>query len=132
MVIYIMSVVKKKIGRNEYAYLVVREGKNVVYKYLGSTKKPHVVKIISDKKDSTSVPDSLRPLFWDTKLSNIHIKRNARYIIEKVLEFGDMYALKWLQKVYPVQTIVDVLNLSKVISEKSWEFWMIWFGVKNA
>ena len=50
MVIYIVSVVKKKIGRNEYAYLIIREGKNVVYKYLGSTKKPHVVKIISDKK----------------------------------------------------------------------------------
>ncbi len=127
-----MNVVKKKIGGNEYAYLVAREGKNVVYKYLGSTKKPHVVRIISDKKDSVSVPDSLRPLFWDTSLNNIHVKRNARYIIERVLEFGDMHALSWLQKVYPVQTIVDVLNLSKVISKKSRELWMIWFGVKDA
>ncbi|MBI4680724.1 MAG: hypothetical protein HY753_05855 [Nitrospirae bacterium] len=127
-----MGIVKKKIGRNEYAYLVVREGQKLVYRYIGTTKAFHVAKIISDKKDSVSIPDRLGPLFWDTSLDKIHIRRNARYIIERVLEFGDMYALKWIQKVYPVQTISDVLNLSRVISEKSREFWMIWFGVKNA
>lgn len=124
-----MSVVIKKIGKNKYAYLAIREGGKVVHKYLGSINSPQVVRIISEKKEISAIPNRFRPLFWDTRLSNIRIKRNARYIIERVLEFGDMDALNWLQKVYSVQAIVDVLNLSRTISKKTRNFWMIWFGV---
>jgi len=127
-----MNVVKKRIGKGEYAYLVVREGKKVVHKYIGLFNDPKVIKIISDKKETAVVPERFRPLFWDTNLSKIHIKRNARYIIERILEFGNMNAIEWLQKVYPLQTIVDVLNLSRIITEKSRHFWLIWFGVTDA
>jgi hypothetical protein len=127
-----MNVVTKRIGKREYTYLVAREGKKVVHKYLGPIDDPKVVKIISDKKEVAVVPERLSPLFWDTSLSKIHIKRNARYIIERVLEFGNMDAVKWLQKVYNLQTIIDVLNMSRIITEKSRNFWLIWFGVTDA
>lgn len=127
-----MNVVVKKVGGGRYAYLVVREGKRVSHKYLGSIQNPRVEKILSHKKETTAVPDQFRSLFWDTSLANIHIRRNARYIIERVLEFGDMDAVNWLQRVYPVQTIVDVLQLSRVVTEKSRNFWMVWFGVSDA
>jgi hypothetical protein len=127
-----MNVVTKRIGKREYTYLVVREGKKVVHKYLGPLDDPKVVKIISDKKETTVLPERFRPLFWDTSLSKIHIKRNARYIIERGLEFGNMNAIEWLQKVYPLQTIIDVLNMSRIISDKSRNFWLIWFGVTDA
>jgi hypothetical protein len=126
-----MNVVTKRIGKREYTYLVVREGKKVVHKYLGPADEPKVIKIISDKKETTVVPERFRPLFWDTNLSKIHIKRNARYIIERVLEFGNMDAIEWLQKVYPLQTIIDVLNMSRIITEQSRNFWLIWFGVTD-
>ncbi|MBM4135307.1 MAG: hypothetical protein FJ241_00565 [Nitrospira sp.] len=122
-----MSVVIKAIGKSKYAYLVVREGEKVVHKYLGPAHKQQVVKIMSDKKEISVIPERLRSLFWDTSLTKIHMKRNARYIIERVLEFGDVDALKWLQKVYPDHTIIDVLYLSKAITEKSRNFWLIWF-----
>jgi hypothetical protein len=128
----IMGVITKKIGKNKYAYLVIREGKKVVHKYLGSINNPQVAKIILEKKEISAIPERFQSLFWDTSLSNIHIKRNARYVIERVLEFGDMDALNWLQKVYSVHAIVDVLNLSKIITKKSKIFWMIWFGVVDA
>jgi hypothetical protein len=126
-----MNVVTKRIGKREYTYLVVREGKKVVHKYLGPTDEPKVIKIISDKKETSAIPARFRTLFWDTSLSKIHIKRNARYIIERVLEFGNMDAIEWLQKVYPLQTIIDVLNMSRIITEKSRNFWLIWFGVTD-
>ncbi|MCL5421663.1 MAG: hypothetical protein M1461_04230, partial [Nitrospirae bacterium] len=127
-----MNVVVKKVGRGEYAYLVVREGRKVVHKYLGSIDNPRVSKMMRDKKETSAIPEQFRSLFWDTSLVNIHIRRNARYIIERVLEFGDMDAVNWLQRVYPVQTIVDVLQLSRGITEKSRNFWMVWFGVSDA
>lgn len=78
------------------------------------------------------MPEQFRSLFRDTSLGNIHIRRNARYIIERALEFGDMDAMNWLQRVYPVQNIIDVLQLSRGITEKSRNFWMVWFGVSDA
>ncbi|MCL4475100.1 MAG: hypothetical protein M1508_02580 [Nitrospirae bacterium] len=127
-----MNVVVKKVGRGEYAYLVVREGRKVVHKYLGSIDNPRVSKMMRDKKETSAIPEQFRSLFWDTSLGNIHIKRNARYIIERVLEFGDIDAVNWLQRVYPVQTIIAVLQVSRGITEKSRNFWMVWFGVSDA
>ena len=127
-----MNVVVKKVGRGEYAYLVVREGRKVVHKYLGSIDNPRVSKMMRDKKETSAIPEQFRSLFWDTSLGNIHIRRNARYIIERVLEFGDMDAVNWLQRVYPVQTIIAVLQVSRGITEKSRNFWMVWFGVSDA
>ena len=121
-----MNLITKKIGSGEYAYLVFREGKKVVHKYLGPTNDPQVVKLMLDKEEVSTVPERLRYLFWDTDFKKIHIKRNARYIIERILEFGDMNSLEWLQRVYPISTIIDVIFLSRVISEKSRNFWMLW------
>lgn len=132
MIIYIVNLITKKIGKGKYAYLVIREGEKVVHKYLGSADDPRVVKIALVKKETSTIPERFSSLFWDTSLSNIHIKRNARYIIERILEFGDMDALEWLQRAYPAQTIIDVLYLSRAITEKSRNFWIIWFGVGDA
>ncbi len=127
-----MSIITKTIGKGEYAYLVKREGKKVVHKYIGRVNDPKVAKIISDKKETFAVPERFRSLFWDTSLKNIHLRKNAGYIIERVLEFGDMDAVEWMQRVYTLQTVIDVLTLSRSITEKTRNFWLQWFGVRNA
>jgi hypothetical protein len=127
-----MKIITKKIGSGRYAYLAAREGGRVVHKYLGRTDDPRVISIASYKNKTAKVPESLRVLFWDTSLNNLNIKGNARYIIERVLEFGDMEALWWLQMVYPARDIVDVLNLSRTLDDKSRNFWLIWFGAPDA
>ncbi|OHE61180.1 MAG: hypothetical protein A2Z47_11190 [Thermodesulfovibrio sp. RBG_19FT_COMBO_42_12] len=126
-----MNLITKKIGNGEYAYLVFREGKKIVHKYLGSVNNPQVIKLTTGKKDVSIIPKWLQYLFWDTSLNKIHIKQNARYIIERVLEFGDMYALEWLQRVYPTRTIIDVIFLSRNLTEKSRNFWRLWFGITD-
>jgi hypothetical protein len=127
-----MSVVIKKIGGSEYAYLVVREGKRVVHTYLGPAGSPRVMQRLHDRNEVKAVPPRFRVLFWDTSLEKIHMKRNARYIIERVLELGDMDAIEWLQKVFPTRHIIDVLVMSRQLTEKSRNFWLIWFGVGTA
>lgn len=126
-----MNLITKKIANREYSYLVFREGKKVVHKYLGPANNPEVVKLVLDKKEVSTIPERMRYLFWDTSLGKVHIKRNTRYIIERVLEFGDIYALEWLQRVYPARTIADVIFLSRIITEKSRNFWMLWFGITD-
>ncbi len=127
-----MNIVRKKIRGHEYVYLSSREGLRVVHKYLGRTDSPAVARIIAEKILTSGVPEDLSSLFWDTNRRQIHLRRHARYVIERVLELGRLDAVSWLQRVYPVQTIIDVLTVSKVITAKSGNFWKLWFGVKNA
>lgn len=127
-----MAVVTKKIGRKEYAYFVAREGGKVVHRYLGPPGSQLVREIVLNSMEAVSVPEHFRSLFWDTDLKNIQIGRNARYIIERVLELGDLDAVEWLQRVYPVRTILHAVYMSRTLTEKSRNFWKIWFGVGDA
>jgi hypothetical protein len=123
-----MAIIMKTVKNRSYAYMVNREGRKVVHRYLGPAGDPAVEQMILNKKETASVPGRFRALFWDTDLKKIHIKKNARYIIERVLEFGEMDALGWLQRVYTVQNILDVLNTGRGVSKKSRTFWRLWFG----
>jgi hypothetical protein len=127
-----MAIITKQIKNRSYAYLVTREGKKVVHRYLGAAGDPAVEKMIINQKETTAVPERFRTLFWDTNLKKIHIKRNARYIIERVLELGNLDALNWLQRVYSVQNILDVLSTRRGVSDKSRTFWNLWFGAEDA
>lgn len=127
-----MSVITRKIGKRKYAYLTVREGKKVIHKYLGPADNPNIAKIIIEKKEASIIPERFRSLFWDTGIDKIHLNRNARYIIEKVLEYGNLESLEWLLRVYNVQKIIDVIHSSRDLTDKSRNFWKIWFEVTNA
>ncbi|WKZ32816.1 MAG: hypothetical protein QY316_13055 [Thermodesulfobacteriota bacterium] len=75
----------------------------------------------------TAVPSEFYSLFWDVDPEKIDLEKNARYVIERVLELGDLKALKWIQMLYPTGLIVEILKTSRKISPKSKNFWTIWF-----
>lgn len=62
-------------------------------------------------------------LFWDVDPTTIDIQKNARYIIERILDFGTIEEVKWLAQAYPVSLIRDTLTNSRVIHEKSKALW---------
>jgi hypothetical protein len=126
-----MAIITKKVGKKSYAYVAERSGGRVVHRYLGPADDPSVARGISAYKEGRAVPERFRSLFWDARLEDIHIGRNARYIIERVLDAGSLEALDWTQRIYPVRKIVDVLATSRGLGKKSKNFWGIWFGVEN-
>jgi hypothetical protein len=71
---------------------------------------------------------SLKPIFWDTDLDKIDIQQNKGYIIERILEFGDKPAVKWLLATYSLSDIKKALEESRSISKKSRNFWEILLG----
>ena len=65
-------------------------------------------------------------LFWDTNPKKIDKKKNARYIIERILEFGDLNEAKWLFKKYSKNKIKKVVDLPRAqISKKSKSLWSL-------
>jgi hypothetical protein len=126
-----MAVITKKVGKKLYAYISERLGSKVVHKYLGPAADPMVQKSMSAYREVYAVPERFRPLFWDARLEDIHVRKNARYIIERVLEMGSLDSVNWLQRLYPVRKISDVLGTSSGLSQKSKYFWSLWFGLEN-
>lgn len=76
-------------------------------------------------QDMAKLAGSLRSLFWDTDLEKIDIQQNKGYIIERILEFGNKPAVKWLLATYSLSDIKSVLEGSRSISKKSRNFWEI-------
>jgi phage-related protein len=65
-------------------------------------------------------------LFWDTNPKRIDTKKHARYIIERILQFGHIDETKWLFHRYQKRTIKKVLQLPRVqVSAKSKGLWSL-------
>ena len=65
-------------------------------------------------------------LFWDTNPDNIDIKKNARYVIERILDFGQLDEVGWLFKTYPKEEIRQVMDLPRSqVAPKSKALWTL-------
>ncbi|MGD0282406.1 MAG: hypothetical protein ABSB95_08610 [Dissulfurispiraceae bacterium] len=126
-----MSIIFKNRGSKRYAYLSQLEGDTVRQRYIGSAENPAVAKLLQTKNDVASVPDRMAYLFWDTSNTNIDVKKHSRSIITRILELGDMEAVEWMQMAYPGAKIVEVLLTAKNLSDKSRQFWKLWYEVND-
>ena len=127
-----MSIIIKKIGKKGYAYEAVRKGRGVLHNYIGPVSNPDVSRLIEFEKETGTLPRELHRFFWDTDATALDIKADASYIIARLLEYGTIAAVQWLQKAYPTKKIVTVLLQSRSVSSKSRNFWEYWFGLRHA
>ena len=75
------------------------------------------------------MPDFLEKYFWDTDINKLDKEKHSGFIIERLLEFGDIEDLSWLFRVYRVNDIKDTLKKSRTLSEKSANFWSLFLDV---
>lgn len=69
----------------------------------------------------------LRPsLFWDVNPKTIDPEKNARYVIERILDFGEPKEVRWLFKQYSQNEIKRVMNLPRSqVDPKSKSLWSL-------
>ncbi|MBI3013013.1 MAG: hypothetical protein HYY63_05235 [Elusimicrobia bacterium] len=126
-----MSVTIKTIYGKKYAYLAQRRRRRIVQEYLGPLSDSKTAAMISILKREKEIPKRYRFYFWDTAPHRIHLYGNRSYIIERILEYGDMDAFRWIQKLYPTKVIIESCLTSKRLSPKTKNFWPIWFGIRH-
>ncbi|OGH14497.1 MAG: hypothetical protein A2860_02150 [Candidatus Levybacteria bacterium RIFCSPHIGHO2_01_FULL_37_33] len=71
------------------------------------------------------LPSFLKRYFWDVKFSNLDSKKRSTYIIERLLELGNINALHWVFKKYPQTTIKQIICQSPALSKKTANFWSL-------
>lgn len=74
----------------------------------------------------TKKPPKIRfrqALFWDVDPKTIDPKKHARYVIERILDFGNDSEVRWVWQTYPVKTIGETVRRSRVLHKKSKKLW---------
>lgn len=66
-----------------------------------------------------------RSLFWDVDPKTIDPKRHARYIIERILDFGNDREVRWLWRTYSRSLIRDVVEKSRVLHNQTRALWKL-------
>ena len=122
-----MSIAVKKIGGRKYAYIAYRNGNKVVQSYLGPANRPDVIAQMAAIEKDKSIPSQLFKFFWDVDPRKLNVRRHRRFIIERLLDLGDLEAFWWAQKQYPTALLIEVSLTSRRLSLRSRQFWKIWF-----
>ena len=71
------------------------------------------------------LPYYLKQFFWDTNFNNLDYKKHPIYIIERLLEFGDEKAVRWVWQTFSKKQIRETVCTSRVISKKTASFWSL-------
>ena len=73
-----------------------------------------------------------RSLFWD--IGELDPQKNERFIIERILNFGDEDDFRWALGFYGEAKLKKVLLASRSITRKSLFFWCQFFNlnIENA
>lgn len=64
-------------------------------------------------------------LFWDVDPNTIDSNKNAAYIIERILDFGNDAEVRWVRQNYNRKLIAKVVRRSRVLHDKSKALWSL-------
>jgi hypothetical protein len=127
-----MSIIVRRTGNREYAYVAHRDGARMVQSYIGPLTRPDVRRRVEAARWATNVPPHTTRLFAGMNPQTLHLQRNAGAIVARVLESGDLEDQRWLACVYSASAVVDVLLSARDLSDRTRNFWMVWFEVPDA
>lgn len=75
------------------------------------------------------LPSYTYRFFWDVDPATLDVSAYRRYVVERLLELGDVPAVRWLLANFSPNEIIDVLRTSRRLSRLSANFWAVYFGV---
>jgi len=64
-------------------------------------------------------------LFWDTNPNKIDTQKNAQYIIERILDFGNDKEVKWLWNFYDKKLIKKIVSNSRCLMPETKNLWQL-------
>lgn len=74
----------------------------------------------------------LSKYFWDVDFNSLNIKTDPFFIIERVLEYGDERAVKWILDNFSNSQIKQTLSKRRSFSKKSANYWSLILGIPKS
>ena len=74
------------------------------------------------------MPEEFRKYFWDVDYDDLSLEKYPKFIAERILNFGDLDAVKWLQSVLDRDFIRSVIINSRNLNPKTKNYWKLMLG----
>lgn len=78
---------------------------------------------------SIVLPTELHRYFWDIDPKRLNVRRFRQFVIERILEFGDEKAIRWLRQTFGDDAIKEVVCKSRRISKRTANFWRLFLDI---
>ena len=75
------------------------------------------------------LPKFLKKYFWEVDFNKLDLKKNPEYVALRLLEYGDVYALRWLFKNLSKKKIEEVIRNQRGLSLRSLYFWSYFLNI---
>ncbi len=72
------------------------------------------------------LPDALKPCFWDCDLSSLDLLLHSRFIVERILVYGNGAAVRWLLNNVHEEEWKDIIAAGKNLDPKTRNYWRLW------
>ena len=77
------------------------------------------------------LPSFLHQFFWDVDASRVNPQKSTDYVIQRLLDKGNLEAARWWLQAFPQDALKDTLKSMKGFSPKSARFWALYLGVSE-
>ena len=77
------------------------------------------------------LPKFLKQYFWDVDFEKLDYTKYPKYVIIRILEYGNEKAISWMKNIFSRRDIVDALISTRELTEKSANFWAVVLDVKK-
>lgn len=70
-------------------------------------------------------------LFWDVDQSTLDVERSAAYIIERVLEYGQLEDWRLIKQIYGLENIKNIALNIRSLDDVTLHFLSVYFKIKK-
>lgn len=75
------------------------------------------------------IPKSLHTFFWDVDVAKLDPKKKPYFVINRLLDKGDIEAVRWVKKTYSRQQIADAFLKLRDFNAKVGAFWGLYLHI---
>lgn len=75
------------------------------------------------KKIPGKLPKRFYRYFWDVEAKRVNPAKHPKYVINRLLDKGDLAAARWVLAAFPKETIVETLKTRRDFSFDTATFW---------
>ena len=86
----------------------------------------------SNMQRGRRLPQYLHQFFWDVVPGRIDLGQHSEYVIARLLEHGDLAAIRWMLRAYRKQDIARVVKQSWQLSRKTANFWRLRLAISES
>ena len=83
---------------------------------------------MNTSNQTTKLPNNLKKYFWDCDFESLNIKEYPVFIIERILNFGNLDSVRWLSFNTDETTIIRIINKSRNLTKKTKNYWETMLG----